>query len=79
MNRLPIDHRNGRKCDVTFKVRNLRDISLHFKAPRAETRLKDSQIALGFDRDKSRQHEFRKHGMQNLLRAAARAYFLARL
>ncbi len=60
-------------------IRNLRDISLHFKAPRAETRLKDSQIALGFDRDRSRQHEFRQHGMQKLLRKAARAYFSARL
>ena len=60
-------------------IRNLRDISLHFKAPRAEKRLKDSQIALGFDRDRSRQHEFRRHDMQKLLREAARAYFFVRL
>ena len=60
-------------------IRNLRDLSLHFKAPRAEKRLRESVVALGFDRDRSRQHEFRRHGIQRLLRAAALAYFRARL
>ena len=60
-------------------IRNLRDISLHFKAPRAERRLKDSQVSLGFDQNRSRQHEFRRYGIQELLREVARAYFLARL
>lgn len=60
-------------------IRNVRDISLHFKAPRAEKRLKNSQIALGFDCDRSRQEKFRRYGMQKLLREAAQAYFLARL
>ncbi len=60
-------------------IRNARDISLHFKAPRAAKRLKDSQVVLGFDQDGSRQNEFRRNGMQRLLREAAQAYFLARL
>ncbi len=60
-------------------IRNVRDLSLHFKAPRAETRLKASVVALGFDRDRSRQHEFRRNGMQELLREAALAYFRARI
>ena len=60
-------------------IRNVRDISLHFKAPRAEMRLKNSEIALGFDLDRSRPLEFRRYGMQKLLREAAQAYFLARI
>ena len=60
-------------------IRDLRDISLHFKAPRAERRLRESQIALGFDRDISGQNEFRSYGIQRLLREAVQAYFLARL
>ena len=60
-------------------IRNLRDISLHFKAPRAEKRLKDSQVLLGFDRDRSRENQFRTYGLQRLLREAAQAYLLARL
>ena len=63
--------------EVDF-IRNVRDLSLHFKAPRAETRLKKSVVALGFDRDQSRQHEFRRYGIQELLRRAALAYFRAR-
>ena len=59
-------------------IRNVRDLSLHFKAPRAEKRLKESVVALGFDRDRSRQHEFRRYGIQELLRRAALAYFRAR-
>ena len=60
-------------------IRNLRDVSLHFKAPRAERRLKDSQVSLGFDQDRSRQHEFRQYGIQELLRETTLAYLLARL
>ena len=60
-------------------IRNLRDIALHFKAPRADRRLKDSQIALGFDRDIARQNEFRRHGIQKLLREAAQAFLRAHL
>ena len=65
-------------AEIEF-IRNVRDVSLHFKAPRAEKRLKDSQVALGFDQDRSRQAEFRRYGMQKLLREAAQAYVLARL
>lgn len=60
-------------------IRNLRDLSLHFKAERAAKRLRQSRIALGFDEDSSRQSEFRRYGMQRLLREIAQAYFLARL
>ena len=60
-------------------IRNVRDLSLHFNAPRAEKRLKESVVALGFDRDRSRQHEFRRYGIQELLREAALAYFRARI
>ena len=60
-------------------IRNLRDLSLHFKAERATMRLRQSRIALGFDQDRSRQSEFRRYGMQRLLRETAQAYFLARL
>ena len=60
-------------------IRNLRDVSLHFKAPRAEKRLKSSQVALGFNQDRSQQNEFRRHGIQKLLREAAQAYVLARV
>ena len=59
-------------------IRNLRDISLHFKAGRAERRLRESRAALGFDQDRSREQKFR-NGMQRLLREAARAYFSARM
>ena len=59
-------------------IRNLRDISLHFKAGRAESRLRESRAALGFDQDGSREHKFRA-GMNRLLRETARAYFSARL
>ena len=59
-------------------IRNLRDISLHFKAERAESRLRKSRAALGFDQDSSREQKFR-NGVHRLLRAAARAYFSARL
>ena len=59
-------------------IRNLRDISLHFKAKRAESRLRKSRAALGFDQDSSREQKFR-NGVHRLLRAAARAYFSARL
>ena len=59
-------------------IRNLRDISLHFKAGRAEGRLRESRAALGFDQDRSREQKFRD-GMQRLLREAARAYFSARM
>ena len=65
--------------DQIALIRNLRNISLHFKAPRAEKRLEDSVTALGFDQDRSRQHEFRTNGIQKLLREAAQAYFLARV
>ena len=59
-------------------IRNLRDISLHFKAERAESRLLESRAALGFDQDRSLEQKFRT-GVHRLLRAAARAYFSARL
>ena len=59
-------------------IRNLRDISLHFKADRAERRLRDSRAALGFDQDRSLEQKF-LNGVHRLLRAAARAYFSARL
>ena len=59
-------------------IRNLRDVSLHFKAGRAETRLRKSREALAFDQDRSREQKFR-NGMQRLLREAARAYFSARM
>ena len=36
-------------------IRNVRDVSLHFRAERAAPRLRESQIALGFDRDIARQ------------------------
>ena len=42
-------------------IRNARDISLHLKTPRAETRLKDSEIALGFDQDRSQTHDLFQH------------------
>ncbi len=60
-------------------IRNVRDVSLHFRAERAAPRLRESQIALGFDRDIARQSEFRSYGVQRLLRQAAQAYVLARL
>ena len=60
-------------------IRNARDVSLHFRADRAAKRLRASAVALGFDLDPARQSEFRNHGIQKLLREAARAYFLARL
>jgi len=60
-------------------IRNLRDVSLHFKALRAERRLQDSVAVLGFDREPSRRRAFREHGIQKLLREAAQAYFIARL
>ena len=59
-------------------IRNLRDISLHFKAERAESRLRESRAALGFDQDRSLEQKFR-NGVHRLLRETARAYFLARL
>ena len=59
-------------------IRNLRDISLHFKAERAESRLRESRAALGFDQDRSRKRNFR-NGVHRLLRETARAYFSARL
>ena len=64
--------------EVDF-IRNLRDVSLHFRAERAGPRLRESQVALGFDRDRARQNHFRSYGIQRLLREAAQAYFLARL
>ncbi len=57
-------------------IKNLRDISLHFKPERARMRLSQSRSALGFDQDSSREHEFRRYGIQRLLREAAKAYFL---
>jgi len=42
-------------------------------------RAPESRIALGFDRDRPREREFRRYGMQRLLREAAQAYFCARL
>ena len=39
-------------------IRTLRDISLHFKAGRAERRLRESRAALGFDQDRSRERKF---------------------
>ena len=65
-------------ADEIDSIRNLRDISLHFKAGRAERRLGESRAALGFDQDRSREQKFR-NGMQRLLREAARAYFSARM
>ena len=65
-------------ADEIDYIRNLRDISLHFKAERAESRLRESRAALGFDQHRSREHEFRA-GMHRLLRETARAYFSARL
>ena len=59
-------------------IRNLRDISLHFKAERAKSRLRKSRAALGFDQDRSLEQTFR-NGVHRLLRETARAYFLARL
>ena len=59
-------------------IRDLRDIALHFKAQRAEDRLRASRSALGFDRDRKREMEFRGNGQQNLLRKAMQAYVLAR-
>ena len=64
--------------EVDF-IRNLRDVSLHFRAERAGPRLRESQVALGFDRDRARQNDFRSYGIQRLLREAAQVYFLARL
>ena len=60
-------------------IRNVRDLSLHFRAERAGPRLRESQIALKFDRNTARQNEFRSYGIQRLLREAAQAYVLARL
>ena len=60
-------------------IRNLRDVSLHFRAERAEPRLRDSQIALDFNVDTARQSEFRSYGIQRLLREAVQAYVLARM
>ena len=59
-------------------IKNLRDISLHFKAGRAESHLRESRAALGFDQDRSREQKFR-NGMQRLLREAARAYLSSRM
>ena len=72
-------HLHQLDADEIDFIRNLRDISLHFKAPRAEKRLKGSQVSLGFDQDGPRQHEFRTYGIQRLLREAAQAYLLAHL
>ena len=66
-------------ADQIDYIRNVRDISLHFKAERAEIRLRESRAALRFDQDTSREHTFRRDGIQRLLREAARAYFSARL
>ena len=64
--------------EINF-IKNLRDISLHFKAKHAEERLNESRTKLGFNSDRSRESEFRRYGMQKLLREAAQAYFLDRL
>ena len=60
-------------------IKYVRDVSLHFKVERAGPRLRESRKALGFDRDRSREHEFRQYGMQRLLRETAQAYFCTRL
>ena len=52
-------HSHQLDADEIEFIRNVRDVSLHFRAPRAEKRLKDSEVALGFDQDRSRQAEFR--------------------
>ena len=62
--------------EINF-IKNLRDVSLHFRADRAGPSLRKSQIALGFDRDTARQSEFRSYGIQRLLREAVQAYVLA--
>ena len=72
-------HSHQLDADEIEFIRNVRDVSLHFTAPRAEKRLKDSQVALGFDQDRSRQREFRRYGIQKLLREAAQTYVRARL
>ena len=64
--------------EINF-IRNLRDVSLHFRAERAEPRLRKSRSTLGFDKDTARESEFRSYGIQRLLREAARAYVLARM
>ena len=66
-------------ADIIDFIRNLRDVSLHFKAEGAANRLRESRIALGFDRDSSWEQEFRQYGMQRLLREATQAYCLARV
>ena len=60
-------------------IKNLRDVSLHFRAERAEARIRKSRSTLGFNKDTARQSEFRSYGIQRLLREAARAYVLARM
>ena len=64
--------------EINF-IKYLRDVSLHFRAEYAGPRLRESQIALGFNKDTARQSEFRSYGIQRLLREAARAYVLARM
>ncbi len=59
-------------------IRNLRDISLHFKAERAARHLQKSREALGFDQDRSLEQKFR-NGVHELLRKTARAYFSTRM
>ena len=59
-------------------IKAVRDLCLHFKPQRAEGLLKNSRVALGFDRNRSREREFRGHGVQKLLREAAHAYVLHR-
>ena len=63
--------------EINF-IRNVRDASLHFKPRRAEERLRDTRVALGFDQDHCAERGFRRHGVQKLLRKAARAYVLHR-
>ena len=64
--------------EINF-IKYLRDVSLHFRAEHAGPRLRESQIAFGFNKDTARQSEFRSYGIQRLLREAARAYVLARM
>ena len=59
-------------------IKDVRDASLHFKPQRAEARLQKARAALGFDRDRTAERDFRTHGVQKLLREAARAYVLHR-
>ena len=59
-------------------IRDVRDVCLHFKPQRAEGRLRDTRVALGFDQDHSEEREFRRHGVQKLLREAAQAFVVHR-